>query len=200
VGVFGTVSLFCVAIYSVSDFIHRRKIDKLTDELKEEKERPRVEIAITDRRLDIGRHSAHFRYSFTREPFIKPWILFNLNQSIWDKLPVNAGIDLEGAMESVAFTSLPVELTQETGEEFPWVKHHKYDEWGTKEKYDSDWTAYKFIGRSPSGVHVVHLHSADTITSFQTVLLLTFETTTYLVNNGRSIREAIILKPWGDFA
>lgn len=203
--VFSLFVAFFLSGYSISNWYCRKKIESLHDRLDQIRQTPRVQITLQDDRVAISKHAGLLKYTFTQEPFIDPEILDEMAGWLSDHLPCYAAVDLEGAMKSDRFHDGKLKINYGDIEPddinafidsilappSPIVSKHK----------EREYTGYRYIGMSPSGVHVVkHFASGGGSGIFSSVLLIVFETQYYLINEASEQRNAILMKVIGSIS
>jgi hypothetical protein len=111
---------------------------------------------------DVGRYWKQLKYAFDRPEYVHPRIVHELAGWISDSSETVTSIDLTAANESNRFFG---DVRQLTIGDAKWVRHDERDGGG--------WFAYRYVGTSPSGIHVLHCRESTGGSGvFNTVMFL----------------------------
>lgn len=198
--VLGGLFAICLAAFKFGKWVEGRRkernIQKLEDELSNQKEKPQTIILVSKESISLGKYSGHLKFSFTGDNIIHPGIIEELLGWISDSLPVTGAFDLEGAMNSNKFCE-PFEI-ETTDDGLTWYKKITKEGGETLAEF-----AYTYIGASPSGVHIVRTADWGGGSGvFCDVLLLALEPDRVVdpQNKERPFRDRILLKCIGHIA
>lgn len=199
--VLGGLIAICLSAFKFGKWLESRRkernIQKLEEELIDEKAKPQMIISISKESISLGKYSSQLKFSFTGDNIIHPGIIEELLGWLSDSLPVTGAFDLEGAMNSNKFCeSFDIDTTNDG---LTWYRKTTKKDGETKAEF-----AYTYVGASPLGIHMVR--TADwgggSTGVFCDVLLLALEPDRVVEpqNKERPFRDRILLKCLGHIA
>ena len=140
--------------FSLAHWLRSRKLEIAESALALERAKPKTSITLGVSDTDVGGITNLLRFDFSKPEFIHPEIVEELEGWLSDGLPVYAAVDLEGAMKSNRFFR-PQE-TRPAPDSSGWIRIK--EEPKTKGSA-SPYYMYKFIGVTPSGIHLIQTAS-----------------------------------------
>lgn len=137
----------------------------------------------------INKYWKHLRYSFTRDEYVNPRIVQELTGWISDSAASVTQIDLVEANRSNRFYASPV-IRRIRGRDWVFANSDS----------DGPFFAYRYIGSSPSGIHMLEcMENTGGRSIFYTLILLTLTSDKSIDprGNGTQMRERVMLKTLG---